>query len=290
MTDIQAMAAELAALNARMNELGPALQAIAERAHNAFAYSQAGYNLQIQLADAAERSLFLQGQMAARGLPDRLRTLSDAEFRVSSQWGEDGIIDWLVQRVAVPDARFIEFGVETFREANCRFLMQHRNWRGLVIDGNTEQIQALRNDKIFWMHDLTALGAFITAENINDLFRQAGFTGPIGLLSVDIDGADYWVLNAIDCIEPAIVVCEYNALLGCTMAFPSPRCARGRRARASPSSGRTATAATPSSFARRWRARSSSGSSRWSRGPTSGATAATPRVSSPSRAGFSATS
>jgi hypothetical protein len=61
----------------------------------------------------------------AKGRP--LQTLANAEFRVYSQWGEDGIIEWLVTQVAVPNNRFIEFGVESFTEANCRFLMHNRN-------------------------------------------------------------------------------------------------------------------------------------------------------------------
>src|ERR1019366_3741070 len=88
-------------------------------------------------------------------------TLADAEFRVFSQWGEDGIIEWLVTQVAVPNNRFIEFGVENFTEANCRFLMHNRNWKGLIFDGNENHMTGLRKDRLFWMY-LTAQGAFIT--------------------------------------------------------------------------------------------------------------------------------
>jgi hypothetical protein len=56
--------------------------------------------------------------------------------------------------------------------------------------------------------------AFITRENINDLLRGQGITGDIGLLSIDIDGNDYWVWEAIDCVSPRIVICEYNSLFG----------------------------------------------------------------------------
>jgi hypothetical protein len=210
------------ALSAQLDSLERRLQLLEARVAEAAAYGQAGYNLQLAQSEAAERALLLQGRIAAQGTPDRLPTLADAEFRVSSQWGEDGIIEWLVQHLPLPNNRFIEFGVETFREANCRFLMQNRNWRGLVIDSNSAQIAAIRADKIYWMYDLTACSAFITAENINDLFEQAGYTGPIGILSVDVDGNDYWILDRISCVDPAIVVCEYNPILGDTRSISVP--------------------------------------------------------------------
>ena len=171
---------------------------------------------QRHLADLAERSLFLQGQMAAKSMdPEkRLTCLADAEFRVYSQWGEDGIVEWLVAHVDVPNDRFVEFGVETFKEANCRFLLQNRNWKGLVLDGSESNMAALRAQSFYWMHDLTERAAFVTAENINGLIAEAGFDGPLGILSVDIDGNDYWVWQAITCVNPAIVICEANPVLG----------------------------------------------------------------------------
>jgi hypothetical protein len=202
------------ALSAQLDLLQRRLQVLEACAREALAYGQASYNLQLAQSETSERALLLQGRIAAHGLPDRLRTLSDAEFRVSSQWGEDGIIEWLVKHVPLPNNRFIEFGVETFREANCRFLMQNRNWRGLVIDSNSDQVATLRADKVSWMYDITAVSAFITAENINELLERAGFTGPIGLLSVDIDGNDYWVLDRVSAVDPAIVICEYNPIFG----------------------------------------------------------------------------
>jgi hypothetical protein len=64
------------------------------------------------------------------------------------------------------------------------------------------------------MHDITGRAAFVTAENINEQISAAGFSGPLGILSVDIDGNDYWVWKAITCVDPAIVICEVNPVLG----------------------------------------------------------------------------
>jgi hypothetical protein len=172
----------------------------------------------------SERILLLQGRIASRQIARsaKLRDLAEAEFRVFSQWGEDGIIDWLAEHVACPNHSFIEFGVENFREANCRFLLMNRNWKGLVMDGGAANMEAVREEELYWRHDLEAKAAFITAENIDRLISESGFCGPLGLLSIDIDGNDYWVWEAISCVEPAIVVCEVNPVFGDMRAISVP--------------------------------------------------------------------
>ncbi|WP_271617361.1 hypothetical protein [Bradyrhizobium sp. CCBAU 51745] len=145
---------------------------------------------------------------------EKLPALGAAGFRVSSQWGEDGIIEWLVSNLPTLKQSFVEFGVEHYVEANTPFLLQHRNWRGLIADISTEAIEAVRKTDLMWRHDLTAVHLQITRDNINDLFTRYGFDGEIGLLSIDIDGNDYWVWNAITTANPGIVVCEYNGLFG----------------------------------------------------------------------------
>lgn len=140
--------------------------------------------------------------------------LRDYEFKVFSQWGEDGILQFLVHRVPIEQTIFIEFGVQDYTEANTRFLLQNNNWSGLVMDGSPEYIRQIRADTINLRYNLQAVCAFIDRDNINDLIRTAGISGDVGLLSVDIDGNDYWVWEAINCIQPRIVVCEYNALFG----------------------------------------------------------------------------
>ena len=143
-----------------------------------------------------------------------LHDLSEVEFSAFSQWGEDGIIDWLVSRVPDIPKTFIEFGVEDYRESNTRLLLQLRNWRGLVMDGSAEHIGDICSQDIYWRHGLTAKCAFIDRDNINRLLEDGGMIGPVGLLSVDIDGNDYWVWKSIEVVSPAIVVAEYNAVFG----------------------------------------------------------------------------
>lgn len=154
------------------------------------------------------------------------------EFRVFSQWGEDGLIQHLVHEVPIARRVFVEFGVEDYREANTRFLLVNDRWSGLVMDGSEENIRRIRQDPIHWQHDLKAVQAFVTRENINGLLAQQGLAGDIGLLSIDIDGNDYWVWEAITGVSPAIVVIEYNARFGVERAVSVPYDAAFVRAKA----------------------------------------------------------
>ncbi|WP_159083857.1 hypothetical protein [Nocardioides terrigena] len=162
------------------------------------------------------------GRMLATQLPREVTSLAEAEFKVFSQFGEDGIIQFLLRHLdGVPES-FVEFGVETYRESNTRFLLRKDNWRGLVIDGSETNVSTIKRLPEYWMHDLTAVASFITRDNINDIFREAGFTDEIGLLSIDIDGNDYWIWKAIDVISPVIVVAEYNSVFGRDAAVTVP--------------------------------------------------------------------
>lgn len=168
------------------------------------------------LHDGQDRVIAMQGLLHAKLNRERtsLGSLADVEWGGFSQWGEDGIIDWLISRLPDIPAIFVEFGVQNYREANTRMLLYLRNWRGLVIDGSPENVADIQRQDISWRFDLTSVDAFIDRDNINDLIRGAGISGSIGLLSIDIDGNDYWVWEAVTVISPAIVICEYNAVFG----------------------------------------------------------------------------
>lgn len=143
-------------------------------------------------------------------------------FRVFSQSNEDGLIQYLINHIEISNKTFIEFGVENYLQSNTRFLLLHNNWSGLVMDGSKENIEYVKRDLISMMYDLEAVSAFITKENINDLIRARGFDEEVGILSIDIDGNDWWVWRAIDCIRPCIVICEFNPIFGSNTTISVP--------------------------------------------------------------------
>lgn len=135
-------------------------------------------------------------------------------FKVFSQFDEDGIIQYLINKLPIKNKTFIEFGVENFKESNTRFLLMNDHWQGMVLDASASDIQCIQRDKIYWQYDLQAMCTWITRENINALLQASGFGEDVGLLSIDIDGNDYWIWDAIQSIRPRIVIIEYNSLFG----------------------------------------------------------------------------
>lgn len=150
------------------------------------------------------------------------RSLCEYECQVYSQWGEDGLIQYLIRQVVIEHPIFVEFGVENYTESNTRFLLMNNHWSGLVIDGADRNIEFIKRDPIYWRHNLKAECAFVTAENINELLKASGVDGDIGLLSIDIDGNDYWVWDAVKVVSPRIVIVEYNARFGPHRAVTVP--------------------------------------------------------------------
>lgn len=150
------------------------------------------------------------------------KELKDVEFKVFSQWGDDGIIQYLINYLDVRHKVFIEFGVEDYQESNTRFLMMNDNWSGLVMDGSKANIQKILNSDYYWKYDLQAKAEFITCANVNDIILSANISGEIGLLHIDIDGNDYWVWKAIDVVQPIIVIVEYNSVFGKERAITIP--------------------------------------------------------------------
>lgn len=160
---------------------------------------------------------------------ESLTRLRDAEFRVFSQFGEDGIIQYLLAHVEIPPSAesFVEFGVESYRESNTRFLLVHDNWRGLILDSGSDHVDFIERMGLRWRHTIDAVQLFIDRDNLPEVLLAYGFVGDLGLLSIDLDGIDYWVWEALDdkLIHPRIVVVEYNSLFGPedTIAVPYDR-------------------------------------------------------------------
>ncbi|WP_080057933.1 NADH dehydrogenase [Spirosoma aerolatum] len=181
-------------------------------------------DVQIQLRQAKEDNVatkLVTGAVLAK-LARAAKSLREAEFKVFSQFGDDGIIQYLISHVKPRVDTFIEFGVEDYEEANTRFLLLNDNWKGLIIDGSAAFIDAIKASSFFWRYSLKAIASFVTAENINQLLVSSGLTGQIGLLSIDVDGNDYWIWKAITAVDADIVVIEYNSVFGVERAISVP--------------------------------------------------------------------
>jgi len=148
---------------------------------------------------------------------------NDYEFKIFSQCGDDGLIQYLIKNINIENDIFIEFGVEDYSESNTRFLMMNNNWKGFVMDGSEENMNRLQNQSWYWKYSLKNKAVFITKENINSLLAETGFSN-IGLLHIDIDGNDAHILEALDLskLNPSIIIMEYNAVFGKERAISVP--------------------------------------------------------------------
>jgi hypothetical protein len=129
-----------------------------------------------------------------------------ARRRGTTQSNEAAIIDRLADRTL--QRTFVEFGFHPL-EFNCIRLAADPSWRGLVIDGDASMIAKAEGNRLFG--NTTIVHRFLTLENL-DVVRNA--FSHIGVLSIDIDGNDYWLLRALIDLRPSVICVEYNSSFG----------------------------------------------------------------------------
>jgi len=172
----------------------------------------------------SEQHLLMLGRLLSETVKPKKRivSLSEVEFKVFSQWGDDGIIQWLASNLEFPDKTFVEFGVENYRESNTRFLMMNNNWSGLVMDGSESNVSQIINSEYFWKFNLSAKAVFIDTDNINSLLSSSELRKEVGILHIDLDGNDYWIWKEIKVISPIVVILEYNSIFGIDRSITIP--------------------------------------------------------------------
>lgn len=139
---------------------------------------------------------------------------------VFSQNGEDGIIEYIFSKIGYESRRFLEFGFG-MPECNCWRLMVKENFGGVFIDGQPKICEKFNKEHS--PGKVKALNVLLTKENIEDVVASSGLSKKIDLLSIDADGNDYWLWQAINRVSPRLVVIEYNSGLGpsrsCTVPY-----------------------------------------------------------------------
>jgi len=137
--------------------------------------------------------------------------------KVYSQNDEDGIIGEIFNRIGCQNKVFVELGVGTGLENNTAALLL-QGWSGLWVEASKKSIKTINKGlkSLITRKQLKTQAAFITQENVNALIKKQIKEKEIDLLSIDIDGNDYKVLEKIDCLSPRVIVIEYNA------KFPPP--------------------------------------------------------------------
>jgi len=178
----------------------------------------ANYQLLNQLDLQAQQ--FRQQLLATGSKYAEPGNLNRYEYEVLSQCGEDGIIEEIFRRIGVTNRFFVEFGAGNGVQ-NCTASLLLANWMGAWIEGGHDNGEVIRRKfaPLLMRHRLKFSESFITAENIEELFATLEVPEAFDLLSVDIDGNDYWVWRAITHFNPRVVVCEYNARYGAELPW-----------------------------------------------------------------------
>ncbi len=147
---------------------------------------------------------------------------------LGSQREEDGISWAIFQHVGIATRRFIDIGCGA-DGGTAGFYARECGWRGLMVDAAEAHVSAVRDR--YSRAQITAVAARVTRENVNDLVTEAAFAGEVDLLSIDIDGMDYWVWDALSVANPRMVIVEFNALFGLDRAVTVPYDAEFDRSR-----------------------------------------------------------
>lgn len=166
--------------------------------------------------EPAVQALLRERYLGPEGLsyPERLTA---RRFRISSQNQEDGLTLALLTEAGATSRRFVEIG-SGLSGGNSGFLARECGWPGLMVDGHEgHMVQVSRR-----FPTVTAVAAWVTRDNINQLITSHGFGGEVDLFSLDLDGNDYWIWEAMTACAPRVVILEYNSMFGPDRAVTVP--------------------------------------------------------------------
>lgn len=154
--------------------------------------------------------------MQALGLP--LPSLDEVHFRAHSQNGEDGVLLYLFSLIGTTNKKVLEVCAGDGKTCNSANLIINHGWEGFLFDGEEQNVNSgvefyqSCSDTSFWPPKIQH--AWITRDNINELVSSLNLSGEIDLLSLDIDGNDYWIFEALDVVQPRVVIAEYQQAWG----------------------------------------------------------------------------
>jgi len=153
---------------------------------------------------------------------DQLIDLKEAEYKVFSQTGEDGIINFILTKLKILDCKFVEIGVGDYSEANTRFIYEKSFSKGLIIDVvDNLKIKVSQNINL-WKGLINVENVKIDQENINPILKKYNLDKNLDLFSIDIDGNDYWIIDKLNYKISKVFILEYNPTFGHNLEISVP--------------------------------------------------------------------
>ena len=151
-----------------------------------------------------------------------IKNLIDADYKVFSQTGEDGIIDYLLYSLNIKVPKFVEIGVGDYRESNTRYIFQKNCSKGLIVDKNKNLEKKVSKIVKLWKGDLTIIETAVTSENILHILNSNDFDNNLDVFSLDVDGIDYWIIDTLPEGFSKVAVVEYNSIFGSNLEVTIP--------------------------------------------------------------------
>ena len=172
-----------------------------------------------------DRILVATGAIASmRSRYANITNLWDTEIRVFSQWGEDGILTYLLDSLEIWKPKIIEIGAGNFEECNSRFQAEFRNASVYAVDSRSDLKPHVESLEIYWRNTIFPINDHVTPDNVNSHLNVARHNlGGLDVFSLDVDGNDFWILQSANLEGISIVVCEYNPVFGDSSSITVPR-------------------------------------------------------------------
>jgi hypothetical protein len=184
--------------------------------------SQQKQNTQVEQVQIINQYLLMKKLLA----PPEMPKFKDIGFKVHSQFEEDGILLYIFSIIGTTNKRVIEICAGDGFECMATNLIVNHGWYGLLFDGDEELVK--RGTKFFadnpstWLYPPIYKQAWLTRENIDQLIEENGFVGEIDLLSLDMDGNDYYIMEAIKVVKPRVIICETQNVIPSDLALTIP--------------------------------------------------------------------
>ena len=148
----------------------------------------------------------------------QMPSFEDVGFKTYSEADEDGILHYIFALIGTTNKRLLDIGAAGINISNTANLVINHGWKGLLIEGDLKRVLSARKFYETFPnirnYPPVVVDKWVTSDNVNQVIMENGFSGDIDLLSIDIDGVDYWIWDAINCMQPRVVIVEYQCIWG----------------------------------------------------------------------------
>ncbi len=132
---------------------------------------------------------------------------------IFSQFGEDGIIEEILKRINLKNGVCVEFGAwDGVFLSNTANLWTKTGWKGVLIESDKSRFEEML--KVTDKCNCVCINKFLKPEGKdsleNTLLNEKIDINSVDILSMDIDGNEYYILKNVEKMSPKLIITEYN--------------------------------------------------------------------------------